>query len=194
MAAKSVWRRPGCLLVLPGLRTRLVAVDAALREYGSASAVVAVLLRERGGLDVLVMERATRASDPWSGHWSFPGGRRNKEESLLGAVRREAEEEVGLSLAVAPIGCLPARAPANRPELLVLPFVFTWDGTTEPHASSPEVASVAWVPIAELAGTRGTMTVMFREQERAMPAFVSGRRTIWGFTYRLLEDLLALVQ
>lgn len=172
-----------------------MAVDDALREYASASAVVAVVLRQRDSLEILVIERATRASDPWSGHWSFPGGRRGKEEPLLDAVRRETAEEVGLSLAdLAPLGCLPARAPANRPEILVLPFVFAWDGAGEPRAASPEVASVAWVSIAELTRTRSTMTIVFKEQERAMPAFVNGKRTIWGFTYRLLEDLLALLQ
>ena len=179
--------------MLPALRARLVAVEDATAKYGEAAAAVAVLLRERQGLEFLAMERASRASDPWSGHWSFPGGRRHAGESLFDAVVRETEEEVGLDVRGATLlGCMEARAPGNRPELLVLPFVFQWEGAGEPRPG-PETASVAWVAIAELTKTRSSFTIIFRDRERRMPAFVKDRRTIWGFTYRLLEDLLALL-
>jgi hypothetical protein len=36
------------------------------------------------------------------------------------------------------------------------------------------------------------MTIKIRERERPMPAFVHHPWAIWGFTYRLLEDLLTL--
>jgi 8-oxo-dGTP pyrophosphatase MutT (NUDIX family) len=178
--------------VLLKLRERLLAADASVARYADAGAVVAILVRNRAGPEVLVMERAKRDSDPWSGHWSFPGGRRNPGEPLLDAVRRETEEEVGLSTAGKELlGCLEARPPANRPELLVVPFVFAWDGVEEPRPG-PEVASVAWVPLMELPRTRTTMNVMIRERERPMPAFVRHPWAIWGFTYRLLEDFLRI--
>ena len=168
-------------------------MDDALARWGDAQASVAVLLRERGGLAVLVTERARRESDPWSGHWSFPGGRRRAGESPLDAACRETEEEVGLALRECPpLGCLAARSPRNRPELLVLPIVFAWDRDAEPRLG-PEVASVEWVPLAELPRTRTTLTIVIQGRERPMPAFADGRHTIWGFTYRVLEDLLPLV-
>jgi len=168
-------------------------VDEASARHGDAAAVVAILLRERGGLAVLVIERARRDSDPWSGHWSLPGGRRHGDEPLFEAVCRETEEEVGLSPRGSELlGCLPAQAPGNRPEVLVLPFVFRWDGEAEPRAG-PEVASLAWVSLADLRRTRTTLTIRIRNRERPMPAFADGRRTIWGFTYRVLEDLLRLL-
>ena len=179
--------------MLPALRARLVAVEDANAKYGEAAAAVAVLLREREGLEFLAMERAARASDPWSGQWSFPGGRRHAGESLFDAACRETEEEVGLDVRGSTLlGCMEGRAPGNRPDLLVLPFVFEWDGVGEPRPG-PETASVAWVPIGELTKTRSSFTIVFRDRERQMPAFVKDRRTIWGFTYRLLEDLLALL-
>lgn len=179
--------------MLPALRANLLAVDDALRLYGTAGAAVAAILRERGGLEVLVMERARRESDPWSGQWSFPGGRRHAGESLSETVVRETEEEVGLSLRRSPVlGCIPARSPGNRPEFLVLPFVFAWTGGGEP-APGPEAVSTAWVSLAELAGTRTTATIRLRGRDFDMPAFVNRTRTIWGFTHRLLEDLLAAV-
>lgn len=175
------------------MRPRLLAVEEGARMYGDASAAVAVLLREREGLEVLVMERAKRQTDPWSGHWSFPGGRRQKGESLLSAACRETEEEIGVAPDPAEaIGCMAARAPANRPELLVLPFVFRWMMDQEPRLG-PEVASTAWVPLWDLRSTRATATIRIRDRDVRMPAFVEGSRAVWGFTYRLLEDLLALL-
>jgi len=179
--------------MLPALRARLLAVEDAASAYANATAVVAVILREREGLEVLVMERARRASDPWSGHWSFPGGRRHADESLLDAVCRETGEEVGLDVrGSSPLGCMPARSPGNRPGILVLPFVFQWEGTAEPRAGA-EATTVRWVPVAELRRTRTETDIRIRGRVVRMPAFVDGTRTIWGFTYRVLEDLLALL-
>ena len=114
-------------------------------------------------------------------------------ESLLEAARRETREEVGLSLrASEPLGCMEARAPGNL-QILVLPFVFPWTGDQELKLG-PEVASVAWIPIVQLPKTRTRTTIRLRGRELEMPAFVDGRRAIWGFTYRLLEDLLVFLQ
>lgn len=175
--------------MLERLRDRLVPLEDALDRYGTAWAAVSVLLREREGLEVLLTRRAERGDDPWSGQWSFPGGGRQAGEPLLETARRETAEEVHLH----PdrehlLGCLPARPPANRPELLVLPFVFRWDGEEVPRPG-PEVAEAAWFPLAGLAATRTTATVRVRGHELTMPAFLHERRTVWGFTYRALEDL-----
>lgn len=179
--------------MLDALRERLLPAEVALQRYPDTRAVVAILVRESDDPDVLVMERARRESDPWSGHWAFPGGRLQPGESPLDAVRRETEEEVGLSLSEGELlGCVEARPPANRPEMLVVPFVFAWDREAEPRPG-PEVASVAWIPLSELPRSRTTMTVTIRGRDRPMPAFVRMPWAIWGFTYRLLEDLLTLL-
>lgn len=158
--------------------------------YGTAFAAVAVLLRRRDDLEVLLMKRAEREDDPWSAQWSFPGGRRRDGETLLDAACRETEEEVGL----APrrdglLGCLPGRSPANRPGMLVLPFVFLWDGE-DAARPGPEVSEVAWIPIATLLSARGVAAVRIRGLEAKMPAFVVRERVVWGFTYRSIGDLL----
>lgn len=183
----------GCPCVFPRLRAKLLAVEDALTLYAKASAVVAVMLRARDGLEVLLTERATREGDPWSGQWSFPGGHRLPGEPSYDAVCRETEEEVGLSPRAARLlGCLEARSPANRPETLVLPFVFRWDGRDEPRPGS-EVAATSWIPLADLPAARQSVTVAVRGHTVEMPAFVHGGRVIWGFTYRALEDLLRLL-
>ena len=48
---------------------------------------------------VLLMRRSERADDPWSGHWSFPGGRRDATDGdLLNTALRELHEECGIRL------------------------------------------------------------------------------------------------
>ena len=48
---------------------------------------------------VLLIRRAERAGDPWSGHMALPGGRYEpKDPDLLGTALRETVEEVGVAL------------------------------------------------------------------------------------------------
>jgi 8-oxo-dGTP pyrophosphatase MutT (NUDIX family) len=80
-----------------------------LTSPSNQGAAVAVVLREAdGGPEVLFIERARRAGDPWSGHMAFPGGRIDPEDAhARGAAERETREEVGVDLAGAePLGRL----------------------------------------------------------------------------------------
>src|SRR6478752_6570976 len=62
------------------------------------AAVAAVLVPSPDA--VLLIRRAERAGDPWSGHMALPGGRREPEDAdLVETARRETFEEVGLQLA-----------------------------------------------------------------------------------------------
>ena len=84
------------------------------------------------------------------------------------------------------------RAPGNRLEMLVVPYVaFTREGL-EPRIGS-EISEAFWCALPELSPTRTTTRVMTILGELTVPAFLYGDRVIWGFTYRLLEELLVLV-
>lgn len=55
---------------------------------------------QRGVPEILYIKRATRATDKWSAHVAFPGGRRDEtDEDALYTAMRETWEEVGLDLA-----------------------------------------------------------------------------------------------
>ena len=64
-----------------------------------ARSAVALFLHQcpQEGLSVLMIRRADREGDPWSGHMAFPGGRKDKaDRNTLATALRETEEEVGL--------------------------------------------------------------------------------------------------
>lgn len=69
------------------------------RRLMKRSAVAMILQVRAGELNILMIKRAEREGDPWSGHMAFPGGRMDKVDAHGFAVAvRETEEEVGLTL------------------------------------------------------------------------------------------------
>ena len=62
-------------------------------------AKAAVLIGDR----LLVTLRDSRPGLPWAGHWDFPGGGRDGDESPEATLAREIDEELGLTLSDAPV-------------------------------------------------------------------------------------------
>jgi hypothetical protein len=53
------------------------ANDPLVLEGEVVQASVALVLRARDPLEILLIKRATSERDPWSGHMALPGGRRD---------------------------------------------------------------------------------------------------------------------
>jgi len=179
------------------LRRVLLPIELAEAELRSKPAAsVIVLLRDIGrGLEVLLGTRARREGDPWSGQVGLPGGRHREEDgTILETALRETQEEMGLDLRghAEVLGHMAPRAPGNSLDMLVVPYVaFTREGL-EPRIG-PEISEAFWCALPELSPTRTTTRVLTILGELTVPAFLYGDRVIWGFTYRLLEELLVLV-
>ena len=179
------------------VRKVLLPPELAEAELASKpSAAVVVLLRPAGdGLEVLLGRRVRRSEDPWSGQISFPGGHRHAADgSLLETALRETNEAVNLELRgrAEVLGHMAPRSPGNVPSMLVVPFVAYATAPLEPRVG-PEMSETFWVPLAELPATRSRTVVPTRIGELTVPAFLHAGRVIWGLTYRILEELLMLL-
>ncbi|MBM3990784.1 MAG: CoA pyrophosphatase [Planctomycetes bacterium] len=163
--------------------------DAALRQ----AAVAVVCVPAGVGLEVLLIRRAERAGDPWSGQMGLPGGHRDElDRDLLHTVIRETEEELGFDLRRArALGALDELQPVIRP-MTVRPYVFALDARPV-LALGPEVASARWARLDELGQASSITEVFHRGELRTMPCYRLGEDIVWGMTYRVLQPLVAAV-
>jgi len=162
------------------------------------AAVALVLVDEPGGLEVLLIRRAERATDPWSGQIALPGGRHDaRDADLLTTAVRETREETGVDLSAAErLGVLDDLHPriASLPPVVVRPFVFTM-ARRAALVPSAEVQRAFWVPLARLLepGVRHEITLTLRGERRTFPAYLVGEEVIWGMTERILTPFLDLI-
>lgn len=171
---------------------------AVIPASGLMPAAVALILREGGrGLEVLFIERASHDGDPWSGDLGFPGGKMEPGDAgPREAAERETREELGLDLAAARyLGRLADIAGAHLP-VRVSCFVYGLAGNP-PLAAGGEVRDAFWVPLAELRDpARHTVAaVHFGGETFQRPAIVlpvEGKPVLWGITYRLVMQFLAV--
>jgi 8-oxo-dGTP pyrophosphatase MutT (NUDIX family) len=171
-------------------------------DEGRRRAAVAMLLRERrGASEVLLIERARRAGDPWSGHMAFPGGRVDAADpSTRVAAERETLEEVGVSLAAAePIGRLDdlqGHEASGHPTLVISGFVYHLPEPA-PLVINHEVEAAFWFPLAGLLEAERHVERRFGPaDEYRYPGLLVGepeRHVVWGLTYRFLEIFFAAV-
>ncbi len=163
-------------------------------------AAVAVALRLDPEPWVLLMRRAQRPGDPWSGHVSLPGGRREPEDTdLLATAVRETREEVGVDLvtSAAALGGLPAlqaRARGKRMAMDVFPFVFALTSPVAPTGSD-EADEAFWFPLGRAASGELDHPHAYRGSAGLvnMPSWRFEERVVWGMTHRILSTLLEAV-
>jgi 8-oxo-dGTP pyrophosphatase MutT (NUDIX family) len=176
-------------------RLRDSLADAAAEQplAGARVAAIALLLIERElGLEMLLIERATREGDPWSGHMALPGGHVEPSDAdLAGTAERETFEEVGLDLRRAGerLGRLSDCTPVRGIPIAVRPFVYLLSELPRLTLSA-EVRRALWVPVAPLLrGEQKTTYILTRGGQRfEFPAWDIGGSVVWGLTYGVLEE------
>lgn len=174
-----------------------VAIEA---PEAIATAVTAILSPGERGLEVLLIRRAEREGDPWSGHMGLPGGRREPgDANLLATALRETREEIGVELPPARLlGALDDLHPRSTsiPQVVIRPFVFGLDRRPDARPSA-EVAQCCWIPIEELASSADTAEVKILGNPVRVPCFrakgLPDGLVVWGLTFRILTGLLPLV-
>ena len=189
-----------CGLLADSFDARLVAIaqglggDEPIPLAARKTAAVAVAIRDGPhGEEVLLIRRAVREGDPWSGDVAFPGGRVEAVDgSFRDAALREAREEVGADLA-ADARFLGYMGPfqARRRGIWVVPCVFaiTRDVTLD---GSDEVAAHMWVPLREFRASenRSTYVLELGGERRTFPSYNVQGVMVWGLTERILTSLV----
>ena len=183
----------------PNFEARLAGLPRRAPGHGVVrQAGVAALLRSGAdGPEVLLMRRAERDGDPWSGQVCLPGGSLEDDDPDLEATaRRETLEEVGLDLAraadwIGTLDSVPARARGRVLELRVTPFVYVERMPSEPRLG-PEADAAFWFPLEHAA--RGGLDDELRLERGPaafrFPAWRYGSFTVWGMTRAMLLRLI----
>ena len=186
-------------LTLDFVRDRLASVSPARADpRGRIEAAVSLALAPApdGELELLLIKRAARAEDPWSGQMALPGGRRDPGDAdLLHTARREALEETAIDLRAGRLlGELDDLSPStpHLPPILVRPFVFSLD--VRPAVTpSDEVDLYLWIPCKRLASATVTEEIEVRGRPLVVRGYRLGPHLVWGMTERILTPFLRLL-
>lgn len=190
-------------MTLAHIRSRLERYQAfEVPHTPLARAAVAMVLRECGDdAEVLLIHRATREGDPWSGHMALPGGRQApSDRDVIHTAARETLEEVGIDIEGGGelIGRLDELHAVSRDrplDMVISPTVWHLRECTELVLHPHEVAAAMWVPLSHLLspGGRGSYRRTLDGIDSDFPAFIYSSHTIWGLTHRILDGFFEVV-
>ena len=184
----------GELGFIDSLAPRLVR-DPLTRLIPKESAAVAVIfLVEKQRERILLIRRAERVGDPWSGQMAFPGGMVDpKDKSFEETAKRETKEEVGVDLSPGSAGFLGymLRLKARTRDVTVVPAVFELNSRPELRPNS-EVAACEWAALDDLAreDARSTYALKVGEMVVPQPSLVHRGDVIWGLTERIISEIV----
>lgn len=166
------------------------------------AAVAAIVRPSEAGAELLLIRRARDERDPWSGHMALPGGHHELGDlDLVATALRETHEEVGLRLDRDGewIGTLDhARVIGGRgPGFEIVPLVFALERKVDDVELVPnprEVDSIIWARLEDLLlpTAHTSFTYAGSGGEQRFPAFDVRGHVVWGLTYRILQNLLAI--
>lgn len=179
------------------------ATKSEYRKQGRRSAVA--LICDSDNLDelsVLMIQRASREGDPWSGQMGFPGGKKELEDkSAVDTAKRETDEEVGVDLAtdskvgasiIGRLSDIQTPRLSSVEPMVVSPYVFRVEERPAIVANN-EVANTVWVPLSYFAdaSNRTTMKVVWRGEEREYPCYkLQSQQVIWGMSLMMIDEML----
>lgn len=143
-------------------------------------AAVGLLINDNS---ILLIKRAEREDDPWSGQIALPGGFLKENESGEDAVVREIYEETSLRLDKSAITKkMKVEKPLNRRKVTVYPYVLDvkdYGGA----APGPEVQDIRVVRLSDLDHREAYFN--------GWNAYLAGDWVIWGLTYKILTSYFA---
>ena len=170
------------------------------RQWLTRCGVAAIVSPSEQGLQVLLMRRAKRPGDPWSGDMSFPGGRQQGSDlSTQATAIRETCEEIGLSLdqasCIGRFSDVMTRKHEHWRPMIVTPWLF-WLETKAETTTNHEAVETVWVPLDFLCDekNRKKMDWNLFGAKLKMPYYRYQDHRIWGLTLLMLDELKQFTQ
>jgi len=163
---------------------------------------VNLLLRhnDEHGLELLMIQRAERDGDPWSGHMGFPGGRHDEDDAnIYRTAMREMHEEIGIDESqielIGRLSDLMTRSDVWHRPMVVTPFVCRLKGEEPMLLAKQEVAKVVWIPLRFLADTSHRQSMPWKSRGLSMhlPCYVFDSKRVWGLSLSMIDELLRLL-
>lgn len=165
----------------------------------SQRAAVAIIVQDRPALGTafLMIQRAEREGDPWSGQMAFPGGKHDSDDKhITHTALREIQEELDVaSHSLQRIGRLsdilarPYRI--EQKPMVVSPLLFRAIGELE-FCPNEEVADVLWVPISYFMDASHRQVLSWNKFGRQMqlPCYYYQDKKIWGLSLMMIDEFL----
>ena len=173
--------------------------EMCIRDRRAAVALIVDSGQSQHDPEIVFIERAYHAADPWSGQMAFPGGRCDPQDlNPLETACRETQEEIGVELSATDrlgrLDDLQGRHGGRSREMVISCFVFGAHGVDR-FIRNHEVADVITLPISTLLDPSTQTEVSWPQAGRVFPGIYvgGGERVIWGLTYRFLLRFFSLL-
>ncbi|MEM2003356.1 MAG: NUDIX domain-containing protein [Nitrososphaerota archaeon] len=144
--------------------------------------------------EALLVKRAVRPGDPWSGDWAMPGGRwRDGDTNLYECIRREVLEETSIDISMLEaLGWLPERSPRVRPELKIMPLVLLTNSRLSVILND-ELTDYCWASLQKLVYEKRVVNTP-RGEILTDVYLLSGGEFVWGLTARIIQEITNCIQ
>lgn len=142
------WRFcPRCARPLTPRKRRVECASCGFVHYANPIPAVAAVVLDGNGRLLL----ARRAVEPFAGCWDTPGGFLEEGEHPIEALRRELEEETGLTVAVGPLIGIYPDAYGDGPEAVEI-VNLVWEATPVAGEPAPadDVSELRWFALDAL--------------------------------------------
>lgn len=147
------------------------------------------------GPEVAMIKRAQNDNDPWSGHYAFPGGKVEENESLREAAKRETKEEIGFlpndNFYLGEFLRLQLKYKGQHMPFAISSHASFLKEKMEFDPCPDEVENAFWFPIKTLLNKNHIKEKTFTMStwKGDLPCIEFEGHTIWGISYVILREL-----
>nr|WP_321466334.1 CoA pyrophosphatase [uncultured Desulfobulbus sp.] len=168
-----------------------------MESFTKKEAAVATIISYDPQPEVLVLKRKANPRDPWSGHYSFPGGRRDDgDPSLLATCIRETFEECGIQLSTdLLVKQYPVRQAGNHlnQPIPVTTYLFELPAIPPISLQRSEISCHEWLNLEYVSDSANIIKrpMSPRCPDVLFPCIPATEGFIWGFTYETLMMVIS---